>query len=165
MLDKVSAAFDTAGDHAEANRNRGEDTNGSQFFITTRPPPHHNNNHVVFGEVINGRSVVRQIENIPTPSGDKPAKEAKIVDCGELKGEDYAKAKDKTPDATGDPYEDFPEDQKTGDEDMPGTEIAKIATELKDMGNKAVKAGNVSLALEKYQKGLRYLHEYPETQE
>ena len=62
-------------------------------------------------------------------------------------------------DSTGDPYEDFPEDQG---EDFKGPQIAKIAAELKDYGNKAFKAGDLNLALDKYQKGLRYLNEYPE---
>lgn len=65
----------------------------------------------------------------------------------------------KEPDSTGDTYEDFPQDQG---EDFKGPEILKIATELKEFGNKAFKANDLSLALEKYQKGLRYLHEYPE---
>lgn len=65
----------------------------------------------------------------------------------------------KVADSTGDPYEDFPEDQ--GDE-LKGPEIIKIARELKDYGNNAFKAVDLNLALDKYQKGLRYLNEYPE---
>ena len=65
----------------------------------------------------------------------------------------------KEPDSTGDTYENFPQDQG---EDFKGHEILKIATELKEFGNKAFKANDLSLALAKYQKGLRYLHEYPE---
>ena len=38
----------------------------------------------------------------------------------------------------------------------------EIATKLKELGNKAFKDGDLDLALEKYQKGLRYLNEYPE---
>jgi len=33
----------------------------------------------VFGEVINGKSIVREIENLPTESGDKPLQEAIII--------------------------------------------------------------------------------------
>ncbi|KAF2753515.1 peptidyl-prolyl cis-trans isomerase 1 [Pseudovirgaria hyperparasitica] len=139
--------------------NAGPGTNGSQFFVTTVPTPHLDNKHVVFGEVINGKSIVRTIENLPCPSGDKPSKQATIVDCGELKGADYEAATEKKADATGDPYEDFPEDQQSGD--WKGTDIVNIATELKDMGNKAFKAGDISLGVDKYQKGLRYLNEYP----
>ncbi len=63
-------------------------------------------------------------------------------------------------DSTGDQYEDFPEDQP-GAEDFNGTQIVKIATDLKDFGNKAFKSGELDLGLDKYHKGLRYLNEYP----
>ena len=65
----------------------------------------------------------------------------------------------KEPDSTGDLYEEFPEDQG---EEFKGPQIAKIAKDLKEFGNKAFKTGDLNLALEKYQKGLRYLNEYPE---
>lgn len=137
-------------------------TNGSQFFVTTVPTPHLDGKHVVFGEVLAGKSVVRQIENIETVPQDKPGKDCIIADCGELKGDDYNQANAKVPDSTGDPYEDFPEDQKQGEEELKGTEIVKIAGDLKDMGTAAFKAQNIEVGLAKYQKGLRYLHEYPE---
>jgi peptidyl-prolyl isomerase D len=82
-------------------------------------------------------------------------------DCGELKGDDYDKATEKVADSTGDPYEDYPEDQKSASDEWQGTEIVKIATSLKDLGNTAFKAGNLQLGIAKYQKGLRYLQEYP----
>lgn len=140
--------------------NAGPGTNGSQFFVTTVPTPHLDKKHVVFGEVINGKSIIRQIENEKTASGDKPLHECTITDCGELSGDEYDKATEKSADATGDPYEDYPEDQKT-DEEWKGEEILKIATALKDMGNAAFKKGDLTLGLVKYQKGIRYLHEYP----
>ncbi|PHH64229.1 hypothetical protein CDD81_4843 [Ophiocordyceps australis] len=136
--------------------NAGPNTNGSQFFITTVATPHLDNKHVVFGEVLNGKSVVRLIENLKTQSGDKPAKEAVIVDCGELTGDAALAADVKQPDAMGDPYEDFPEDCN-GTLDAP--KIVKIAQECKEFGNKAFKAGDIALGLEKYEKGLRYLDE------
>ena len=67
-------------------------------------------------------------------------------------------------DSTGDPYEDFPEDQP-GHDSFTGPQIMKIAGELKDYGNKAFKAGNLTIGLDKYQKGIRYLNEYPSAQE
>jgi len=141
--------------------NAGPGTNGSQFFVTTVPTPHLDKKHVVFGEVISGKSIIREIENLKTQSGDKPYQDAMIVDCGELKGEDYEKVTQKVPDATGDPYEDFPEDQKSGEEEWKGEEILKIATDLKDMGNAAFKKQDLELGIKKYNKALRYLHEYP----
>ncbi|KAF2435404.1 peptidyl-prolyl cis-trans isomerase [Tothia fuscella] len=146
--------------------NAGPNTNGSQFFITTVKTPHLDGKHVVFGEVINGKSLVREIENGKTQGSDKPAREVQIRGCGELTGEDYDKATEKEVDPTGDGYEDFPEDQ--GEGDLSGSEILTIATDLKDLGNKAFKNSKGSgmnelrLALKKYEKGLRYLSEYPD---
>lgn len=54
-------------------------TNGSQFFVTTVPTPHLDKKHVVFGEVINGKSIVRTIENLKVQSGDKPYHDATII--------------------------------------------------------------------------------------
>lgn len=113
----------------------------------------------MFGEVLSGKSIVRKIENMPTQPGDKPSKEVTITDCGELTGEEAEMATQKAPDSTGDPYEDFPEDNN----DSPtAKEIMEIATNLKGYGNTAFKAGNLALGLEKYQKGLRYLNEDPD---
>src|SRR6186713_61499 len=84
-----------------------------------------------------------------------------ILDCGELTGEAYDNATAKTPDATGDPYEDYPEDQKDSEKEWTGDEILTIATTLKDLGNSAFKSGDQKLGIAKYLKGLRYLHEYP----
>lgn len=105
---------------------------------------------------------MRQIENLPTQSGDKPQKDVVITDCGQLIGEEAENADQRAPDATGDPYEDFPEDAKTEDQVFTAAEIVKIASEIKEFGNKAFKEGNLSLGLEKYQKGLRYLNEDPD---
>ncbi|KAK1654466.1 cyclophilin type peptidyl-prolyl cis-trans isomerase/CLD [Colletotrichum phormii] len=139
--------------------NAGPNTNGSQFFLTTVPTPHLDNKHVVFGEVLNGKSVVRQIENLQTESGDKPLKDAIIADCGELTGDAALAADVKAPDAMGDTYEDFPEDCATPPD---AQEVIKIAAACKDYGNKAFKTGDFNLGLEKYQKGLRYINEEPD---
>ncbi|KAF7557201.1 hypothetical protein G7046_g6114 [Stylonectria norvegica] len=139
--------------------NAGPNTNGSQFFVTTVATPHLDGKHVVFGEVLNGKSIVRQIENLSTQSGDKPAKEALIADCGQLTGDAALSADVKAADAMGDPFEDFPEDCS---EPLDAARVLEIAGACKDYGNKALKAGNYSLGLDKYQKGLRYINEEPE---
>ncbi|KAH6874705.1 cyclophilin-like domain-containing protein, partial [Thelonectria olida] len=136
--------------------NSGPNTNGSQFFITTVPTPHLDDKHVVFGEVLSGKSIVRQIENLTTQSGDTPAKEALITNCGELNGDEASDPRQ--PDSTGDPYEDFPEDNA---EKLDAQAILKIALDCKEYGNKAFKDKKLALAVDKYQKGLRYLNEDP----
>lgn len=81
-----------------------------------------------------------------------------------MTGEEAAAAFQKTVDSTGDPYEDFPEDQINGKQSK-ASDVIKIANELKSFGNTAFKSGDVELGLDKYQKGLRYLNKYPAAEE
>ncbi len=75
MLDLVGCPSSSA-TLQELNQSVG--TNGSQFFITTVPTPHLDGKHVVFGEVLDGKGLVRKIENLPTQS-DKPVKDVEIA--------------------------------------------------------------------------------------
>merc|ERR1712151_385897 len=63
--------------------NAGKNTNGSQFFITTVQTPWLDGKHVVFGEVLEGMDVVKQVESVGSQSG-KPSSPVTIVDSGEL---------------------------------------------------------------------------------
>jgi peptidylprolyl isomerase len=63
--------------------NAGPNTNGSQFFLTTVKTEWLDGKHVVFGHVVEGMDVVKNMEAQGTQSG-KPKAEVKIADCGQL---------------------------------------------------------------------------------
>ncbi|GAP83114.1 putative peptidyl-prolyl cis-trans isomerase [Rosellinia necatrix] len=143
--------------------NAGPGTNGSQFFVTTVATPHLDSKHVVFGEVKTGKSIIRQIENLRTEGSDKPVQDVTIADCGELTGAATEEAK--AADPLGDAYEDFPEDEVTEGAPLDAARVLQVASDCKEFGNKAFKAGDILTGLEKYQKGLRYLNEEPDLSE
>jgi peptidylprolyl isomerase len=64
--------------------NAGPNTNGSQFFITLVPCPHLDGKHVVFGEIVSGLPILKQMEEVDTDNKDKPVigQTVRIDDCG-----------------------------------------------------------------------------------
>ncbi|GFZ47307.1 peptidylprolyl isomerase [Saitozyma sp. JCM 24511] len=144
--------------------NAGPNTNGSQFFITTVPTPHLDGKHVVFGRVRSNRGLVRRIENIPTTS-DKPNEPVVIAAAGVLSPEEVAKEDEERKAAAQGPagediWEDYPVDEERIDAEKP-EEALEVATKLKEIGTKEFKEGQFGVALDKYQKALRYLDVHP----
>ncbi|KAI4364556.1 hypothetical protein MLD38_020630 [Melastoma candidum] len=63
--------------------NAGPNTNGSQFFICTEKTSWLDGKHVVFGKVVEGYSVVKEMEKVGSNSGT--TREAVVIeDCGQV---------------------------------------------------------------------------------
>jgi len=63
--------------------NAGPNTNGSQFFVCTAQTSWLDGKHVVFGQVVEGLEVVREIEKVGSGSG-RTSKPVVIADSGQL---------------------------------------------------------------------------------
>jgi peptidyl-prolyl cis-trans isomerase A (cyclophilin A) len=58
--------------------NAGPNTNGSQFFVTEVATPWLDGRHAVFGEVIEGLDVAKNIARVPRDGNDRPRQEVRI---------------------------------------------------------------------------------------
>jgi len=140
--------------------NAGVNTNGSQFFVTTMKTPHLDDKHVVFGEVIRGKSVVRKVEQTPTGSGDSPLSPCVITACGQLQPDDPSLTIPEGAES-GDGYEDFPEDETRVDISIPDVAL-QAAKDIREVGNKLWKEGKSEEAVDKWQKAIRFLDYHPD---
>ncbi|KAK2665527.1 hypothetical protein Ddye_004101 [Dipteronia dyeriana] len=73
--------------HTEAGilsmANAGPGTNGSQFFICTAKTDWLDGKHVVFGKVVEGMDIIKNVEKVGSSSG-RTSKTVAVADCGQL---------------------------------------------------------------------------------
>ncbi|MCC6124344.1 MAG: peptidylprolyl isomerase [Pirellulales bacterium] len=70
--DEFRANLQFTGRGLLAMANGGDDTNGSQFFITTSSPRHLDFQHSIFGVLIQGGSILDALDSVPTGANDRP---------------------------------------------------------------------------------------------
>jgi peptidyl-prolyl isomerase D len=140
------------------------------------PTAHLDGKHVVFGEVLAGKSVgryyiciitscsfvlgltllhgtgtaVREIEHTPTQTGDLPILDCVITKAGQLSpGEDDGANAPKDVQTPGDKYEDYPEDEDKIDVNSMDV-VINAAKDIREGGNVFFKAGKYGEALRQY---------------
>ena len=64
--------------------NFGRDKNNSQFIITIKACPQLDDKHVVFGHVVKGMEVIKEIGKIPTDMNNRPKVKIFVFNCGDF---------------------------------------------------------------------------------
>lgn len=138
----------------------GPNTNGCQFYITTVPGCEHlNGQHTVFGKVIMGMGVIREVEVVSTHS-DVPDEDIVIENCGIFQVGMLLGPEDPTGE---DRYPPFPEDCPTSLLNQRSLQdVTAAATLIRNVGNNYYKKKQYVNAHSRYKKAQRYLNKYQE---
>lgn len=131
------------------------------FFISTYPLPHLTGKHSVVGEVIHGKSLVREIERLKTLADYAPEDEQPvIVGSGPWEEGDEVPSENACYDQIGgDIYEEYPDDDQNIDKES-SKSVFEASEIIKLSGDLLLKKGESRNALLKYKKALRYVMEY-----
>lgn len=142
--------------------NSGPNTNKSQFFITTYPQSHLDGKHTVFGKVIHGKSIIREIESVDTNGNNVPIMSERILieNCGEwIQGDPLPNSNASYDQIGGDIFEEYPDDDLNIDKES-SESVYNASTKIKESGGLLFKNGEKQQAFFKYKKCLRYVMEY-----
>lgn len=153
------ATFETTFNVAMSNNDPNSNT--SQFFINTYPSPHLDKKHTIFGKVVQGKAVIREIEKTKIVSKETffPEQSVKIEDCGEFtEGMDVPCEVACYDTIAGDIYEEYPDDDSNFNKDDPFQSYEACLT-IKGSGNALFKEKQFKKALLKFKKAYRYLEE------
>lgn len=129
-------------------------TNGSQFCITTIPCYQLDGTNVVFGEVLAGLGIVREIQRYGDCDSGTPSVECLIYNCGEIHTNDWNVC---CSDGTADRLPEFPADCR-GKELHRVDQLMSSIRDVKGTGNSHFGEGRYKSAIWKYRKCLRYLN-------
>lgn len=135
--------------------------NGSQFFITTSKQSHMAGKYSVFGHVIHGKSIIREIERVKTNKDDVPESNVVIDQCGVWTDDMPVPIFNASYDTIGgDIYEEYPEDDNSNFNQESTEEAFSVASKIKESGTLVFKKGDKENARFKYIKALRYIMEF-----
>ena len=126
---------------------------GSRFVITLGRCPSRDGRGVVVGHVLFGFGVLREIEALQTGSRSQPLTTVRIVSSDEVV---HAHDDGTLVQPDGDPFQRWPADHPNMANSQYGNRAA-AALQIKEFGNESFKRGEMRLAIEKYEKALRYL--------
>ncbi|CAB3225506.1 unnamed protein product [Arctia plantaginis] len=128
-------------------------TNGSQFCITTETCYHLDGTNVVFGRVLAGIGIVREIQRYGDSEHGRPTVDCVIQDCGEILTSSWDVC---CRDGTADCLPEYPSDHQ--DHNISVAELISCIKDIKNVGNCFFGDGEYKSAVRKYQKCLRYLN-------
>jgi peptidylprolyl isomerase len=82
FADEIKPGYDFDHPGVLAMANHGENTNGSQFFITTGPASWLNGNYTIFGHIVGSTDALKKLNAVQTTGqygGDKPLQRQEII--------------------------------------------------------------------------------------
>jgi cyclophilin family peptidyl-prolyl cis-trans isomerase len=98
--DEFNPALQFTGPGVLAMANSGDDTNGSQFFITVASYRYGDFQYTIFGGLTEGSALLQQLQNVATNSNDKPLSNVIITDASIITDSENALLRLSVPDGT-----------------------------------------------------------------